>query len=141
MRIVKVLLGPGLAAHLSARGPVAVGAMPIKDVKKRLSATLERSFARRSSRDEAPVEDKCKMGWTGACTLLSRSKRVFRLFTGEKGDLRLAAVLMLRLRCISRPLSGEAIQTYEQCRVPFACMLHVGAVLQFNVLWTVYVTH
>ena len=84
---MKVLPGPSLAAHLSARGPVAEGAMPIKDVKKRLSATLERSFARRSSRDEAPVEDKCKMGWTGACTLRSRSKRVFRfVYWGERGS-------------------------------------------------------
>ena len=40
--------------------------MPIKDMKKRLSATLERSFSRRSSRDEAPVEDKGKAGRSGA---------------------------------------------------------------------------
>lgn len=41
-------------------GPALEGAMPIRDMKKRLSATFE-SFSRRGSRDEAPVEDKCKM--------------------------------------------------------------------------------
>ena len=102
-------------------GPARLGVMPIKDVKKRLSATFESfSSVRRGSREEAPVEDKCKTGSMHACMYAFPTRAVIEFAVSKSHALSKGCVS----RCELEAKCRKAIDTILAHDMRRRCVNH-----------------